>query len=102
MFCMTSQRGDHSELLQHAQKVILVPPLHHLAASDAEEIKPGKRHSLPGRRHTHYLALVCAPGGVADHDLVALGNHVLHRIVKVGKGSVEEGSEFFEARKSGW
>src|SRR4051812_47943805 len=79
--------GD--ELVAQRRGVRLEPALGGLAVLHAEDLDPGGRDLATGCREPHELASMGAPVRAADHDAVAVDEHVLERGVEVREGSAK-------------
>src|SRR5215204_4024788 len=77
----------------------------HLAAHHAVDLDAGEGYFLAGRRDALELAPVGTMERYAGRDLVPLGEDVLHREPKVGKGLHEGGGELppgLQALQGAW
>ncbi len=89
-------------LLPQARRVVLVPALHHLAASQAEDADSFYLYAVAGRGDAPEPASVGGAHGPADRHPIPFGEHVVDDVVGVGKGRkpfVDEPLEVFEARQ---
>src|SRR4051812_13811295 len=93
--CSTLRRGA-AQLLQQVVELLGVPELDDLPITDAYDIDAGHRDRPTGGRHTEELPGVRAGHGEPAHDLVSLGDEVLHLLSHVGEAGsphLQEGPE---------
>src|SRR5260221_3337626 len=86
---------NEAELLHHAHNVGLTRDFGHLAIRNSIDGDDAIGYMFSGRRSAHELAGVRPAKSKADDDLIAFGNDVLKRCLKIGKHIEESREELF-------
>src|SRR2546427_6643645 len=89
-----------AELLEQAELVEQAPAVDELPARDAVDVDPGCRCLLPGRRHPHQLALVCAGRRPTRDDGLALSDLVVDSDPQIRERVPVQGDELAESLRA--
>lgn len=85
------RRGDHPELLEHAELVRLDPVFGDLSILEAQDVDGRHREGLAPGWDTHDVAPRRPVRDIARHYLVTLGDHVLDRDAQAEQVGASEG-----------
>jgi hypothetical protein len=96
-----ARRGDHAQLLQHAELVKEAPRLNDLSILNSVYAHPDDSRRLAGRWEAGKLAVMRSVGGPSRHDHIPFSDLFVNRKVKVGERVAIGRDEHFGAFRPG-